>query len=165
MNASRMLVGSVVVVLGSGCGSRELSGPPELRPGKDACVECGMLVMEDRCSTGLLMEVGGRREHVVFDDLGCMIDYMPADGARIVESYVHDHTTREWVRAGEAVYLLADPSRLPTPMGSGYVAFGERARAEAARGEFGGELSDYAGVEAAREAWWIERYGKPRRAR
>lgn len=156
-----LVVAAVVFSPLAGCRS-ELSGPPKLRLGRDGCGECGMLVNEDRCSSGLLVERGGRREHLLFDDIGCMIDSerWGLEDTLVIDRYVHDHGTRAWVRASEATFLFADRERLKTPMGSGIVAFAARADAEAAQRMYGGELLDLATLVEARRRWLEERFGK-----
>lgn len=147
-------VGLSLTLLGlcvCGCGRATLSGPPELRLGRDECGECGMLISEDRCSSALLVERDGRREHVLYDDIGCMLD-AEAEGldGEIVERFVHDHATKQWVTARSATLLLADPDALPTPMGSGIVAFASAVSAQEAQAAHGGALLAYEQLPAAR---------------
>lgn len=136
------------------CDRRELSGPPKLRLGLDQCAECGMIINEPRYSSALLIERDGQREHVVFDDIGCMLDYESHRDAepRVLDRFGHDYVTSSWVRSVDAMYLCAEPRRLRTPMGSGIVAFSGLAAAESSRGEFGGELREYAQLASARRA-------------
>lgn len=162
MRASVAVLLAVVVTLAPSCRRDELSGPPDLRLGRDECVECGMLINEDRCSTAFLIVRGGRREYVMFDDIGCMLDYEAKEraDAAIVEGYVRDHGTRAWIAHTRAAYLVTDPDRLPTPMGSGMVAFAAKADAERARAEFGGTVMEYGGLPEARRAWAEARRAK-----
>lgn len=128
-----------------GCGRESEIAPPELRLGRDECAECGMLVAEDRCSSALLVERDGRRRHLVYDDIGCMIDHERAGGIEgsILGRWVHDYGTRAWVEAGAATFLMADPESLKTPMASGLVASVSRADAERIRNEHPGDLVDW----------------------
>ena len=146
----------------SGCDRSQLSGPPELRLGRDECAECGMLINEDRCSSAYLVERGGRRDHALFDDIGCMLDYAhePPEDVRVIEGFVHDHPTRTWVPAPSAHFLMGPPPRLATPMGSGIWAFADRSQADAAQRDAGGTVLDLQGITSARRAWMEERYGK-----
>ncbi len=164
MTRSRFrVVAAVMVAAFAGCERRELSGPPGLRMGRDACAECGMLISEDRCACALLTGRAGTREYAVFDDIGCMLDFERSKepGLNVIEGFVHDHVTRQWVSRSEAVFLFGNQEKIPTPMGSGIVAFTERVDAEKAQREFGGSAIDFAGVVEARRAWMEERYGKP----
>ena len=165
MRLGRLIPAGVVALaaLVPACSRTDLTGPPELRVGRDECGECGMIVSEDRCSSALLVEIGGRREHVVFDDIGCMLDYErdKAGGYTPVDAFVHDHGTGAWARAADAHFLYADRERLPTPMGTGIVAFAGADGALAKQREFGGEVMDYGRLAVARRDWMWARYGKP----
>lgn len=145
------------------CSRQDLSGPPELRLGRDECGECGMIVSEDRCSSAILVEHGGRREHVMFDDIGCMLDYGrdKADRSTPIDAFVHDHGTKAWVRAADAHFLYADREKLPTPMGTGIIAFAAAGDARSQQQEFGGAVMDYDRLAVARRDWMWARYGKP----
>lgn len=156
------LLGLVLLSV-SGCNRAELAGPPDLRLGRDECKECGMLVSEDRCSSAMLVDLDGRRKHLLFDDIGCMLDMNPAkaDITSVLEIYVHDYSTKAWVRSTDAQFLFTDPKSLHTPMGSGMVAFMHRADAEAAQKQYGGQILSYDQLHAARKQFMEQRYGKP----
>lgn len=149
-----------VVALHAGCAREPLSGPPDQQVGRDSCAECGMLIAEDRCAAAALVERRGRREHVHFDDIGCMLDALRDAEAlgTVVELYVHDYESRDWALAENAAYLSASSSSaLRTPMGSGIVAFRDEADANEAAARLGGAVTDFAGVSAGREAWRASR--------
>ena len=62
-------------------------------------------------------------EPIFFDDLGCLREYLAADGRRISEGavvFVADHRTAEWVDARRAVFTRRPD--LATPMASGLMA-------------------------------------------
>ncbi len=146
-----------------GCVREPLSGPPTLRPGRDECAECGMLINDERCSSGLLVEEDGRRTHLLFDDIGCMLDIeRDAGGDRVVlDRFVRDHGTKAWIKAGDAIYLFTDSASLSTPMGSGIIAFAIRADAERALGLYGGRLLNSTELAAERKSWLENRYRRP----
>ncbi|MFT3685627.1 MAG: nitrous oxide reductase accessory protein NosL [Phycisphaerales bacterium] len=134
----------------SACTSDPLTGPLEPRIGRDECAECGMLISDGACASALLIEQngsagqgdggGGRgvKESVVFDDIGCMLDYLPKTKGAHVEHFVRDHAQRRWV-AGSTAWIVA-ASGLHTPMGSGMVAFADRAAADRLAHESGGRV-------------------------
>jgi nitrous oxide reductase accessory protein NosL len=161
----RLLLVSFIAfsALGS-CARTELAGPPNLRLGRDECAECGMIINEDRCSSGMLINREGVKEHALFDDVGCMLDWAHERPERVVRAFVHDHATRDWVPAEQATYVLADETKLPTPMGSGIAAFGTTSSAELTAREHAGEVLDYASLVRARREWMEARYGRPDRA-
>lgn len=165
MNRSRSIVCIAFALVSAltACQQAVLSGPPELRLGRSECGECGMLISEDRCSSALLIDARGRREHVLYDDIGCMLDAerRGLDGAVVAERYVHDYGTRAWVEASAAHFVAADRDSLQTPMGSGLVAFASAGDAEASSRTHKGRVLDYTALAAYRRAWMEERFGKP----
>lgn len=142
----------------AGCSRDELTGPPQLRLGRDECRACGMLINDDRCSSGMLIEVAGMREHVLFDDIGCMLEYerdhasgadesdaaVDLDSVTILQRSVHDYHTRAWVNADSAWFVRSDADALSTPMASGIVAFADRSAADAAIVQYRGDVLEYA---------------------
>lgn len=148
------------------CGRAPLTGPPELRVGRDECIECGMLVAEDRFSAASLIEQDDERLYVFFDDVGCMLDYEHEKGERIrvLERYVHDHASKAWVAGLDAVFVFADHEKLHTPMGSGIAAFASRPPAQTLADAHAGTLHDFASLAKARREWMWARYGKPETA-
>jgi nitrous oxide reductase accessory protein NosL len=149
----------------AGCGEGEVAGPPDLRLGFDECAECGMIISEDRFSAGAIVLREGRREHALFDDIGCLLDFQShrAGDSPVVAAFVHDHDTRAWLDAPAAVFLYADRETLPTPMGSGIAAFASRESAERRRDEVrGGNILPFDAMPQARRAWMEARFG-PRR--
>jgi copper chaperone NosL len=145
MNTTRpsswILRASALALLLTACGSRQLSGPPELHLGRDECSGCGMIVNEARCSSALLIEEGGERSYLTFDDIGCMLEYERDHHPVVVGRFVHDYTTSQWITADTASFLIAGPGKLTTPMASGIVAFADPAAAQAKQREAGGTLA------------------------
>jgi copper chaperone NosL len=159
----RRFIALAASTLAAGCDRAPLTGPPELRVGRVECVECGMLVAEDRFCGASLVEHEGRREYVFFDDIGCMLDYEhdKQGRVRVLERYVRDYHTRAWVPGLDAAYVLADRESLRTPMGSGIAAFADRAAALALAAEHSGVVHDLASLAVARREWMWSRFGRP----
>ena len=145
MTTCTVLLASIQASMFAGCARDELAGPPTLRPGRDECAECGMLISEERCSSAMLVRIDGQRQYLLFDDIGCMLDVEDGDepGREIIDRFVHDHGTQKWTQADSAWYVAADSDRLMTPMGSGLVAFASRASAEDAAREYDGTVKTW----------------------
>jgi nitrous oxide reductase accessory protein NosL len=144
------------------CRRAEVSGPPNLRLGHDECAGCGMLVSEDRCSCALLIDSDEGRTHLIFDDLGCLLDYRSDHPGRLpIDTFVHDYGTARWVRAGAASFLHTVPERLATPMSSAMVAFESRDSAERQQMVSGGEVVDYNRLDVLRREWRAARRAGP----
>ena len=147
------------------CVQTDLNAPPNLRLGRDECIECGMIISEDRCSAAMVLNNEGVREPALFDDIGCMLDYAREHPEKTTPTgFVHDHSTRAWVPLDKAWFALIDETKIKTPMGSGIVAFGRRPDAESLAAAYAGTVIDYASLPAARKAWMEARYGSPDRA-
>lgn len=156
----------ILLAVLAGCAREELSGPPTIRLARDACAECGMLINEDHAAAAVIIENAGRREYLLFDDIGCLLDTERSSdvAGRVRARFVHDHHRRAWIDADApgVRFLKTDPGALPTPMGTGMAAFDSAEAAEAARQTLGGEVFDFAGLAAHRAAWIRERFGTPR---
>ena len=144
------------------CRRAELSGPPTLRLGHDECAECGMLMSADRCAGAILVNTSSGRAHLVFDDLGCLLDYRDAEGnPTAIEAFVKDYGDRRWLPAPNAWFVAGGPDAPQTPMGSGIVAFGAKEAADAQRSRSGGEVMDYPHLVTARLGWHQARQPVP----
>jgi len=136
------------------CRRAETSGPPSIQLGSDECGACGMLVMEDRCSCALLIEEEGHRSHLVFDDLGCLLDYRTDHPESVVvAAFVHDYGTGEWVAGADAHYIFGVSDTVITPMASGIIAFATVDGAGQRQATSGGEVTDYDRLNKLRSAW------------
>lgn len=107
-----------------------------------------MLIAEERSAAALLVERDGRRDHLHFDDIGCLLDFSsdPERTGTVMEVYVHDYGSRAWIDAEAASYVCAEPGAIRTPMGSGIAALGSREEADALAGATGGVVLGYGGV-------------------
>lgn len=144
----------------AGCESDALTGPPELRLGRDQCAECGMLINEDRCSSGAIVEQDGHREVLLFDDIGCQFDHeRQPDAPKVIERWVHDYDTRAWVRGDLAHYLRTDQVR--TPMNFGTIAFADSQTARTRADELGTAVLDLAGASEGHAREMEAIHGKP----
>lgn len=156
----RMAAACLLITLLGACQNEPLSGPPELRLGRHECAVCGMLVSEDRFSTAHLVDDRGRRDYLFYDDIGCMLD-AEHEGRTppVLERYVHDYATRAWLRAEDAVYVFANPKSLPTPMGSGMVAFTSRTDADRTAEPLNAKVLSYDQLTLARRAYMDKHFG------
>ena len=136
-----ILRASALAFVLTACGSRQLSGPPELHLGRDECAGCGMIVNEARCSSALLVEEAGERSYLTFDDIGCMLEYEKEHKPAIAGRFVHDYSTGSWIAADTASFLIATPGKVTTPMASGIIAFADAAAAQAKQREAGGSVT------------------------
>lgn len=111
------LAGGVALALAACAG-----GPPQparIDTRNDACAFCRMTISDPSLAAQLLAPY---EEPRVFDDLGCLREYLQSAGALApgTTAWVADHRTREWVRASAAVYTR-HPA-VATPMASHLMA-------------------------------------------
>jgi len=123
----------------AGCRREAELAPPEIRYGESVCVECDMIISDERFAAAILVEGPRGPEARLFDDIGDLFAYESGrPELRVLARYVHDLGTREWLDAESAVFLRSPA--LHTPMVSGIAAFAARADAERQNAETPGEI-------------------------
>lgn len=140
---------SIMGVLHAGCGSaQDPLEPPKIFYGEDPCIQCSMIISEERYAAAMNVELpDGRRVSRLFDDVGDMLEYMAAFGdEQVLAAFVHDYDSHEWIDAITAMYLHSP--LLHTPMASGVGAFTTRAGAQVFQETLGGEILDWQGIKA-----------------
>jgi copper chaperone NosL len=130
----------LAVVLAA-CGSADTAGPPEINYGRDICVQCGMIISEEKFASAYTSQDG---QDLVFDDIGDLILYARANGEDVdpLNGWVHDFETLEWVDLDRAWFVPT--LSVSTPMGHSIVTFSDGARAKRFAAEIGGEAVPWA---------------------
>lgn len=102
-------------------------GPVEIVVGQDACASCRMVFT----TTSTAAEVVAPGETpVLFDDLGCLRDYLRAHPLDARASlYVRDHRQQRWIDGRHAIY--SQMAHVDTPMASGLIAHADPASRDA----------------------------------
>lgn len=105
--------------------------PPEILLGQTDCAQCGMTVSEERYAAGLVLETpAGERLDKVFDDIGCMSEFVRSQHeGKVLARYVKDFNNRQWLAADAACYVRGEAIR--SPMGYGLLAVSNNADAQA----------------------------------
>ena len=87
--------------------------------GSDQCAHCHMTVVDRRFAAELVLPTG---KVIVFDDIGCLRDYLASATEREQRgtAWVHDLTGGEGFVRADSMILIR--TTLHTPMGSGLVA-------------------------------------------
>ncbi|HLO41774.1 MAG TPA: nitrous oxide reductase accessory protein NosL [Phycisphaerales bacterium] len=146
----------------AGCKEEPLSGAPTTPLGEAICAACEMNVREDRYSAGAVVTIEEKRQHLSFDDIGCLLDHERFHPEiRFHEWFVRDAASGRWVDAPHAHFVHSDS--IHTPMASGIAAFADAAAAQEAATKAGATVQAWPEIRAARQKWMEERYGKPAR--
>ena len=101
------------------------------------CAQCKMAISEKRYAAEL---VDADNNVVKFDNMNCMLRYAASQNLRhkAVAWFVMDSEGREWLDARQA--LLVKSSSIPGPMGSGFLALKDPARADQVAKHFSGQV-------------------------
>lgn len=140
---------SAIVLAGlviAGCRRETPIEPPAVHYGQDICCECGMIVSDSRFAAAMLIEKDGRREMLLFDDIGCLIVGRWQDESDMLARWVTDASSGAWLDATSASYLFSPD--IITPMAFGAAAYSDRGAAEQAAAVLHGEVMDFAALVA-----------------
>jgi copper chaperone NosL len=127
---------AVIAVVAASCASAQAGEPPEINYGRDICIQCGMVIEDDRFAAAYRLPDGTEKR---FDDLGGLILH-GRDTGELHEAtvWVHDFETREWVDATKAFYVPTLDAA--SPMGHGILAFSTEDRAAGVATDLDGEV-------------------------
>lgn len=124
-----------VLVLLAACDEENPNVPPTITYGVSACADCDMIISDERFAAATVVaDERGRPSPLLFDDIGDQIRY-EADhpSLTVLARWVHDHDSRQWLRAETAIYVRSTEIR--SPMASGIAAFAARAGADELRSD------------------------------
>jgi copper chaperone NosL len=103
-----------------GCGKLDLSQPPNIRFGQEACAYCRMIISDERFAAAMVDEGG---EVLKFDDIGCLVQHEAEHLRPGGVSWVRGFEGRSWLRAREATFVYS--ARVNSPMNHGLAAFSD----------------------------------------
>ncbi len=117
----KLLITSVMAVLFlAGCGDKEYK-PKEISAETDVCEVCNMTISYMDYAGQIVFK---NNDHLVFDDLGCLMEYIIDNGdSKIGAAYIKDETTNQWINVKDAVYVYE--ANYWTPMNYGVLAFAD----------------------------------------
>lgn len=122
----------MAILLLAGCGNKEYK-PKEISAETDVCEICNMTISHMDYAGQIVFK---NNDHLVFDDLGCLMEYVIANGeSEIGAAYIKDESTNGWINIKEAVYIYK--ANYWTPMNYGVLAFESKESADAYMNENG----------------------------
>jgi nitrous oxide reductase accessory protein NosL len=132
----------VALSLLSGCDNQVSGGPPTVRLGDSVCVQCNMIISDERWATATMVEGPRGPEARLFDDFNCQVNYeVENPDVPILARWSRSHATREWVRTEDAHFLISP--NLRTPMASKVAAFASLSEADEANAELTGDVVSF----------------------
>lgn len=125
---------AVLTLLLSACSS-SASEPAEINLNEDSCTACNMGIADLESAAQLILKSG---EPVLFDDIGCMTQYLQTEKPEYEAAFVNDYLSREWILFDAAAFI--QNSGIDSPMSYGIAAFESMKKAEEYRKKHGGTV-------------------------
>ncbi|WP_342558881.1 nitrous oxide reductase accessory protein NosL [Metasolibacillus sp. FSL K6-0083] len=110
----------LLVVMGFlliGCSKQSIE-PRKIDPETDICVVCNMGITHPDYAGQIIFK---NNDHLVFDDLGCLIEYLREPEKEVAVAYIKSNDKQEWVDVKAAAYIYNQ--NYWTPMNYGVLAF------------------------------------------
>ncbi|VAV98800.1 hypothetical protein MNBD_ACTINO02-2440 [hydrothermal vent metagenome] len=129
-------IGIVMTLLMSACSSVDVSSEPEIKYGRDVCVQCGMIASEVKFAAAYRLD----GEEFIFDDIGDLVVYARGNGVELdpLQTWVHDYDTEDPLLVADAYFVPT--MSVVTPMGHGVIALSDETRALRVASQFGGQV-------------------------
>ncbi|MEK4627412.1 MAG: nitrous oxide reductase accessory protein NosL [Solibacillus sp.] len=130
---------ALIVIALVGCSSKEYE-PKEISAETDVCEICNMSISHIDYAGQIVFK---NNDHLVFDDLGCLMEYIMENGEdNIGAAFIKDEQSHTWINVKDAVYVYN--ANYWTPMNYGVLAFSTEKNANLYMEENGqGELLSY----------------------
>lgn len=128
---------SFIAVL-SACGDKTYD-PRDINPETDVCSICNMSITNVDYAAQIVLKNG---DSVVFDDLGCLMEYVNTNGEQeIGAAYIRDTNSASWLNVKEATYAYS--AEYWTPMNYGVLAFASEQEAKKYSEQHQGKILTY----------------------
>ncbi|WP_026582976.1 nitrous oxide reductase accessory protein NosL [Bacillus sp. J33] len=117
MKLKQIIYMSCLTILLAACTS-EAAKPVDIRQNEDSCDVCHMGIEEMDAAAQMILKNG---KPVLFDDIGCMVEYFQKEKPEYEAAFVHDYQTKEWI-SFDASWFVHDQN-IASPMSYGIAAF------------------------------------------
>ncbi len=133
-----------------GCGETDPDAPPNILLGDSVCIECGMIVSDERFGTATIVEGDRGSQALIFDDFNCQkIFELKHPELTIITRWSRDYETLSWFHTDEGWF--AQSIQIRSPMASKVAGFESLERAEAFASSIEGEVITYEDYETSSE--------------
>lgn len=149
MNWKLWMMTLVAVFVLAACGEKEYT-PKEISAETDVCEVCNMSISHIDYAGQIVFK---NNDHVVFDDIGCLMEYIIDNGDNeIGAAFIKDEATGNWLNVKDAVYMYN--ANYWTPMSYGVLAFADETSANDYSAE-NGEAKQLAYADLLQFDWGI----------
>lgn len=112
-----LLLLAMIAIILTACGKTNTE-PREIDTETDICVVCNMSITHPDYAGQVIFT---NNDHLVFDDIGCLIEYLKEPEQEVEIAYIRSANTKEWIDVKTAAYLYNE--EYWTPMNYGVLAF------------------------------------------
>lgn len=138
MNYIKGMVLVLAALLLTAC-SEKTYEPREINPETDVCYMCNMSVTHVDYAAQVVLKNG---DYVVFDDLGCLMEYIAEYGeSDIGAAFIRGADSPNWLSIKEAIYVYSKDYW--TPMNYGVLAFSSQQEADNYMAEQPGKILSF----------------------
>ena len=132
-------LGFMLMVLVLAACSEKTYEPSDINPETDVCYMCNMSVTHVDFSGQIVLKNG---DHVVFDDLGCLMEYVLQNGEdEIGAGFIRAEDSGAWLNIKDASYVYSKDYW--TPMNYGVLAFSSQQEADKYMQQQPGDIVKY----------------------
>ncbi|WP_102275249.1 nitrous oxide reductase accessory protein NosL [Cytobacillus massiliigabonensis] len=118
----------------AGCQSKA-AAPVEIKANEESCAECKMGIEELKSAAQIILEDG---KPLLFDDIGCMINYLQQNSPKYEAAFIHDFETGEWIDFDKSTFVQG--TAIESPMSYGIAGFESEEKATQYKEEHDGNI-------------------------
>lgn len=111
------------------------AAPVEIKANEESCAECKMGIEELKSAAQIILEDG---KPLLFDDIGCMINYLQQKEPKYEAAFIHDFETEEWIDFDKSTFVQG--TFMESPMSYGIAGFESKEKASQFQKEQGGDI-------------------------
>jgi len=142
MNKLTRLLLTISLAFVYGCGETDPDAPPSILLGDSVCIECGMIISDERFGTATIVEGDRGSQALIFDDFNCQkIFELKHPELTIITRWSRDYETLSWFHTDGGWFVRSIQIR--SPMASKAAGFESLERAEAFASSIDGEVITY----------------------
>lgn len=150
MNKLTLLLLTTFLTFLCGCGETDPDAPPQILLGDSTCIECGMIVSDERFGTATIVEGERGSQALIFDDFNCQKNFeRKHPELQAITRWSRDYSTLAWFHTDTGWFVESDQIR--SPMASRVAGFETSDSAEAFSGTVDGQVISFESYDTATE--------------